>query len=72
MWDFISEYVLPIFLVIPIILAIIIITGKAIELFREERLNQDEYIQNLEEKLNIYEQSYDNYCLEDALRQQEE
>lgn len=72
MWDFISEYVLPIFLVILIILAIIIITGITIGVFKTGILNQDEYIQNLEEKLNIYEQSYDNYCLEDALRQQEE
>lgn len=27
------------------------------------------YIENLETKLNIYEESYDNYCLEDALKQ---
>lgn len=30
------------------------------------------YVRNIETKLNIYEQSYDNYCLEDALKQQEE
>lgn len=30
------------------------------------------YVQNIETKLNIYEESYDNYCLEDALKQQEE
>lgn len=28
------------------------------------------YIQNIETKLNIYEQSYDNFVLEDNLRQQ--
>lgn len=27
------------------------------------------YIQNLEEKLNIYEEDYDRFCLEDSLRQ---
>ena len=26
-------------------------------------------IQNLEEKLNIYETKYDNFCLEDSMRQ---
>ena len=31
--------------------------------------NQKDYIQNLEEKLNIYEQDYDRFCLEDSLRQ---
>lgn len=29
----------------------------------------EENIQNLEEKLNIYEEDYDRYCLEDSLRQ---
>ena len=27
------------------------------------------YIQNLEEKLNIYEEDYDRFWLEDSLRQ---
>lgn len=31
--------------------------------------NQKAYIQNLEEKLNIYEEDYDRFCLEDSLRQ---
>lgn len=31
--------------------------------------NQKDYIQNLEEKLNIYEEDYDRFCLEDSLRQ---
>lgn len=31
--------------------------------------NQKDYIQNLEEKLNIYEEDYDKFCLEDSLRQ---
>lgn len=31
--------------------------------------NQKDYIHNLETKLNIYEQEYNNYVLEDSLRQ---
>lgn len=27
------------------------------------------YVQNLEEKLNIYRESYEEFCLEDSLRQ---
>ena len=32
---------------------------------------QSAYIQNLEEKLNIYERSYEEFCLEDSIRQVE-
>lgn len=71
MWDFICEYILPIFLVILIILEIILITGMTIMLYKTNILNQDDYIQNLEEKLNIYERSYEEFCLEDSLRQVE-
>lgn len=36
------------------------------------RVNESKnYIQNLEEKLNIYERSYEEYCLEDSIRQVE-
>lgn len=28
-----------------------------------------DYIQNLEEKLNIYERSYEEFCLEDSIKQ---
>lgn len=35
-----------------------------------EKQNQDSYIQNLEEKLNIYEEDYDNFCLRDSLSQE--
>lgn len=69
MWDFIMEYIMPIFLMILIILAIILITGMTIGLYRTDILKQDNYIQNLEEKLNIYEEDYDRFCLEDSLRQ---
>ncbi len=31
--------------------------------------NQKNYIQNLETKLNIYEEDYDRFCLEDSLQQ---
>lgn len=69
MWDFICEYILPIFLIILITLAIILITVMTIILCKTEILNQDDYIQNLEEKLNIYERSYEEYCLEDSIKQ---
>lgn len=32
-------------------------------------MNDIPKIQNLEEKLNIYERSYEEFCLEDSLRQ---
>ncbi len=73
MWDFICEYILPIFLVILIILVtvIIIIAGKLVykDLQLDNYFNKRDYIQNLEEKLNIYEENYDRFCLEDSLRQ---
>lgn len=31
--------------------------------------NKNNYIQNLEEKLNIYEESYDNFVIEDNKKQ---
>lgn len=70
MWDFICEHILPIFLVILIILAIVVI-GICIynEIQFNNYLNKKDYIQNLEEKLNIYEEDYDRFCLEDSLRQ---
>lgn len=69
MWNFIMEYIMPIFLMILIILAIILITGMTISLYRTDILKQDNYIQNLEEKLNIYEQNYDQVIEEDSIRQ---
>lgn len=36
-----------------------------------KRVVDSDYIQNLEEKLNIYERSYEEFCLEDSLRQVE-
>ena len=34
--------------------------------------NQIDYIQNLEEKLNIYRESYEEFCLVDSLRQSDQ
>lgn len=45
-----------------LILIAIMITYTMIE-------DKDNYIQNIETKLNIYEQSYNNYVLEDSLKQ---
>lgn len=76
MWNFITNYILPVLLVILVMMAIIIIG-----IFIYEIINQgiyttritikSDYIQNIETKLNIYEQSYDNFVLEDSLRQVE-
>ena len=70
MWDFICEYILPVLLVILIILGIVI-TGMLIykEMQLDNYFDKKAYIQNLEEKLNIYEEDYDRFCLEDSLRQ---
>lgn len=69
MIDFICEYILPVFLVIFLIVATILIVGMTISIYKTDILKQDDYIQNLEEKLNIYEEDYDKFCLEDSLRQ---
>lgn len=34
-------------------------------------LKKKSYTENLEEKLNIYERSYEEFCLEDSIRQVE-
>ena len=70
MWDFICEYILPVLLVILIILGIVI-AGMFIykEMQLDNYFDRKDYIQNLEEKLNIYEEDYDRFCLEDSLRQ---
>lgn len=68
MWDFTMEDIMPIFLLILISLVTGLIIGVAIYSYKDT-LNQDSYIQNIETKLNIYEQSYDNFVLEDSLRQ---
>ncbi|MCI8362246.1 MAG: hypothetical protein HFJ41_03810 [Clostridia bacterium] len=48
---------------------IIILTLVALMIIYAKIDDKDNYIQNIETKLNIYEQSYDNFVLEDSLRQ---
>lgn len=60
LWNFIKEYIILILFVIILIIEIIAV-----------HINKHNYIQNLEEKLNIYERSYEEFCLEDSLRQVE-
>ena len=73
MSDFIFEYILPIFLVILVAMAIIVI-GFTIYLgitggIYTMRIEIDkDYIENLETKVNILT-NYDEYCLEDSLNQ---
>ena len=53
------------------ICCVILIIATGFGLKRE--VEEQNYIQTLEEKINIYEQEkYENYCLEDALKQQED
>lgn len=69
MMNFICEYILPVILLFLVILATILIVEMTISIYKTDILNQDSYIQNLEEKLNIYEEDYDKFCLKDSLRQ---
>ncbi len=39
-------------------------------IFTHSDRKDKDYIQNIETKLNIYEQSYDNFVLEDSLKQE--
>ena len=57
------------FLVIMLVLMFIFfitITTLAIAKYKG---NRESYIQKLEEKLNIYRESYEEFCLEDSLKQ---
>ena len=45
--------------------------GAILGVLIEKKIITSSYIQNLEEKLNIYERSYEEFCLEDSLRQVE-
>lgn len=58
LWDFIKEHIILIIFVIILIIEIIAV-----------HINKHNYIQNLEEKLNIYERSYEEFCLEDSIKQ---
>lgn len=68
MWDFMMEYILPIIIIIFLLMASFII-GLIIFLEFKNEFKSLNYIQNIETKLNIYEQSYDNFVLEDSLNQ---
>lgn len=57
-------------IILIIIVWIIYFSGLFIALGNKKAVDID-YIQNLEEKLNIYERSYEEFCLEDSLRQVE-
>lgn len=54
--------------VIILCITIILMIVSALKINKIEE-NQIDYIQNLEEKLNIYERSYEEFCLEDSLKQ---
>lgn len=56
-------------LAILIIIVWIIYFGGIFIATRNKKIVDNNYIQNLEEKLNIYEEDYDRFCLEDSLRQ---
>lgn len=56
-------------LIILIIIVWIIYFGGIFITTRNKKVVDNNYIQNLEEKLNIYEEDYDRFCLEDSLRQ---
>lgn len=67
MWDFLIEKLLPI--VISMFLILMIIGFGTLMFIGIKNINKQDYIQNLEEKLNIYETSYEEYCLEDSINQ---
>lgn len=56
-------------LAILIIIVWIIYFGGIFIATRNKKIVDNNYIQNLEEKLNVYEEDYDRFCLEDSLMQ---
>ncbi len=75
MWDFIMEYIMPIFLVILVMMTIIIIGFAMFKMFNGDfftakiTIQKDNYIQNLEEKVNILTLDYENFAVEDSIKQ---
>ena len=57
------------YFIFEIIMFLIFMTAIVTIFTNTDITNQKDYIQNLEEKLNIYEEDYDRFCLEDSLRQ---
>ncbi len=78
MMDFIMEYIMPIFLVILVMMAIIIIGFAMFKMFNGDffttriTIQKDNYIQNLEEKVNILTLDYEDFAVEDSLKQKED
>lgn len=64
MKDFFMEYTVPILIIIMFLFLMILILNDM-----ECKKN---YTNEIERRLLIYEQNYDNYCLEDAIKQQED
>lgn len=57
-------------LILQTMTSLIILISSIISLINAINLSKKkDYIQNLEEKLNIYESKYDEYCLEDSIEQ---
>lgn len=56
-------------IIIIFILTYAIFYGVIIIGLANKEIHEQNYIQNLEEKLNIYERSYEEFCLEDSLKQ---
>ena len=50
----------------------LIVVLTALQVVINESIKQETCIQNLEEKLNIYRESYEEFCLEDSLRQSDQ
>lgn len=57
------------YFIFEIIMFLIFMTAIVIIFTNTDITNQKAYVQNLETKLNIYEEDYDRFCLEDSLRQ---
>lgn len=55
-----------------ILIAIVVIAFLLTICFGISKGEEQEKINELEEKLNIYRESYEEFCLEDSLSQQEE
>ena len=57
------------YFIFEIIMFLIFMIAIVVIFTNTDTTKQSAYIQNLEEKLNIYEEDYDKFCLEDSLRQ---
>ena len=57
------------YFIFEIIMFLIFMIAIVVIFTNTDTTKQSDYIQNLEEKLNIYEEDYDKFCLEDSLRQ---